>query len=97
MKRHPLGAKTKDLGVRPSEVAQSKSRCADLFCLDVHPQSGVGRDVEVVEYYHNFGHSRERSFKPHDVGKAPLSLPVSKRPEGFIVITHSVNAGLDVH
>jgi len=49
----------------------------------------------VAKRHQDFGHSGEGLFEPDDLLKTPFSLSVSKRTEVWIVIIHSVNAGLD--
>jgi len=51
----------------------------------------------VTERDQNLGHHGKGSLKSHEVVKTPLSFSIPERAEGFIVISDSVDAGLDVH
>jgi hypothetical protein len=97
VERHPLGTNTKDLGVRPRGVAQSKSSRADLFCGNVQPQGRKGRDVEVVERHQNLWDFLEGLLKLHDVLEVPLSFTIFEGLKGVIISSNSVIASLDMH
>ena len=97
MERHPLGTDTKDLGVRPRGVAQSKSGRVDLFCGNVQPQGRKGRDVEVVERYQNLWDFFEGLLKLHDMLEVPLSFTIFEGLKGVIICSNSVISSLDMH
>ena len=97
MERHPLGTDTKDLGVRPRGVAQSKSGRTDLFCGNVQPQGREGRDVEVVERHKNLWYLLEGLLELHDMLEVPLSFTILEGQKGAVISSNSVIASLDTH
>ena len=97
MERHPLGTDTKDLGVRPRGVAQSKSGRTDLFCGNVQPEGRKGRDVEVVERHQNSWYFLEGLLKLHEMLEVPLSFTIFEGLKGVIISSNSVIASLDMH
>jgi hypothetical protein len=97
VERHPLGTDTKDLGVRPRGVAQSKSGRTDLFCGNVQPQSCKGRDVEVVERHQNLWYFLEGLLELHDMFEVPLSFTILEGLKGVVISSNSVIASLDMH
>jgi hypothetical protein len=97
VERHPLGADTKDLGVRPRGIAQGESRCANLFCFNLQPQSGIGGDVEVIDRHKNLWDFLEGFFELHDVLEVPLSFTIFEGVKGAIIFWNNVIASLDMH